>query len=89
MSYGCIIVFSVILWWHCSYCSFPFHPGPRYHDKPKESHGPCSYAGPPCEPTRMPHQGWAYPPRGMNHRSSLPIRPPFGGPVPVGIRGMY
>ncbi|KAJ0052661.1 hypothetical protein Pint_03373 [Pistacia integerrima] len=67
----------------------PSFSGPRYHDKPKESYGPGSYVGPPCEPTRMPHQGWAYPPRGMNHRSSLPIRPPSGGPVPVGTRGMF
>ncbi|XP_044484743.1 protein HUA2-LIKE 2-like isoform X1 [Mangifera indica] len=63
----------------------PSFSGPRYHDKAKESYGP-GYGGPFCEPTRMPHQGWAYPPRGMNHRSSFPIRPPSGGPVPVGIR---
>lgn len=68
---------------------FSLLPGSRYPDKHKESYGPGSYMGPPCEPTRLPNREWAYPPRPNNHRNSLPFRPPSGGPIPVGMRGVY
>ncbi|KAK3193862.1 hypothetical protein Dsin_025172 [Dipteronia sinensis] len=64
----------------------PSFSGSRYPDKVKDSYASGSYVGPPCEPSRLPNQGWAHPPRSMNHRNSLPVRPPSGGAVPVGAR---
>ncbi|KAG6703674.1 hypothetical protein I3842_07G097000 [Carya illinoinensis] len=61
--------------------------GPRYPDKGKMSYLPAPFDGPPCEPTRLPGQGWRFPPRKMNHRNSISFRPPFDGPIPVAGRG--
>nr|XP_023886611.1 protein HUA2-LIKE 3 isoform X1 [Quercus suber] len=68
---------------------FPAPPfsGPRYPDKGRTSYTPGPYVGPPCEPTRLPGQGWRFPPRTMNHRNAIPYRPPFEGPIPVAGRG--
>lgn len=68
---------------------FPAPPfsGPRYPDKSRVSYTPGPYVGPPCEPTRLPGQGWRFPPRTMNHRNAMPYRPPFEGPIPVEGRG--
>lgn len=66
---------------------FPSHSfSGRYPDKGKTSYGTAPFHGPPCEPTRLPGQGWRYPPRSMNHRDSMPFRPPFEGPIPVNGR---
>lgn len=65
--------------------------GPTQHpEKANASYAPpASYVGPPCEPTRVPDQGWAFPPRAMHFRSSTPIRPTSEGPIPVANRGIF
>ncbi|XP_035551522.1 protein HUA2-LIKE 3 isoform X3 [Juglans regia] len=65
--------------------------GARYPDKGKMSYAPAPFDGPPCEPTRLPCQGWRFPPRTMNHRNSITFRPPFDGPIPVSnrVNGSY
>ncbi|KAF3436329.1 hypothetical protein FNV43_RR23421 [Rhamnella rubrinervis] len=69
---------------------FPPHSfsGPRYPDKGK-SYAPGPFVGPPCEPSRLPDQGWRFPPRSMNHRNSMSFRPPFEGAIPAAGRGIY
>lgn len=62
--------------------------GPPYPGKGK-SYGPVPFVGPPSEQTRLPDQGWRFPPRSMSHRNSMPFRPPpLEGPIPVSSRGM-
>lgn len=65
----------------------PHFSGPRYPYKGKTSYARVPYDGPSCEPTRLPGQGWRFPPRMMNHRNSMPFGPPFEGPIPVAGRG--
>lgn len=74
---------------HQEHWRFPAPPfsGPRYPDKGKTSYAHVPYEGPPCEPPRLPGQGWRFPPRTMNHRNAIPFRPPFEGPIPVAGRG--
>lgn len=48
---------------------------------------PAPYGFHPCESTRMPGHGWRFPPRSMNHRNSMPFRPPFEDAIPVANRG--
>lgn len=70
--------------------SGPAFHGPLYPDKAKMpySHSRPPYNGPPCEPTGIPNQWWPCPPRPMNHRNSMPIRPPPSeGAIPVASRG--
>lgn len=57
--------------------------GPRYQDKGV----PSPYGCHPCESTRIPDHGWRFPPRSMNHRNSMPFRPPFEDAIPVANRG--
>lgn len=66
---------------------FPAHSysGPRYPEKGKSSYGNAPFAGPPREPTRLPGQGWRFPPRSASHRHSF--IPPYDGPIPVTSRG--
>ncbi|XP_062019675.1 protein HUA2-LIKE 2 [Rosa rugosa] len=66
---------------------FPAHSysGPRYPEKGKASYGNAPFAGPPREPTRLPGQGWRFPPRSASHRHSY--IPPYDGPIPVTSRG--
>nr|AFK34857.1 unknown [Medicago truncatula] len=61
----------------------PPYPGPRYHDEDM----PSPYGCHPCEPPRIPDHGWRFPPRSMNHRNSMPFRPPFEDAIPVTNRG--
>lgn len=68
---------------------FPSGLGPRYHDKGK-SYAPGPFVGPPCEPSRLPSQGWRFPPRSMNHhRDPFSFRPPFEDAIPVAGRGSF
>lgn len=60
--------------------------GPRYPEKGKSSYGNAPFAGPPREPTRLPGQGWRFPPRSASHRHSF--IPPYDGPIPVTSRGV-
>lgn len=63
--------------------------GPQYSGKGK-SYGPAPFVGPPSEQTRLPDQGWGFPPRSMSHRNSMPFRPqPLEGPIPVSSRGIF
>lgn len=82
--------FHVLLWYFLVtiYCLF-FSPGPLHPDKARVSFAPVPFNAPPCEPSRIPNQGWALPPRAMNHRNSIPIRPPSEGAIPVAIRGAF
>jgi hypothetical protein len=57
--------------------------GPIYHDDDM----PSPYGCHPCEPPRIPDHGWRFPPRSMNHRNSMPFRPPFEDSIPVTNRG--
>ncbi|KAJ1405114.1 RNA polymerase II-binding domain [Sesbania bispinosa] len=59
------------------------YSGPRYQDKAV----PAPYGCHPCESTRIPGHGWRFPPRSMNHRNSMPFRPPFEDAIPVANRG--
>jgi len=63
--------------------SFFYWVGPRYHDEDM----PSPYGCHPCEPPRIPDHGWRYPPRSMNHRNTMPFRPPFEDAIPVTNRG--
>ncbi|CAL0320582.1 unnamed protein product [Lupinus luteus] len=49
---------------------------------------PPPYGCHPCESTRLPGHGWRFPPRSMEHRNSMPFRPPpFYDAIPVANRG--
>ncbi|XP_065861180.1 protein HUA2-LIKE 2-like isoform X2 [Euphorbia lathyris] len=60
-------------------------PGPRYPDKAR-AYPPGPYGGPPREPTRIHHQEWPLPPRGMHQRNFMPYRPSSESGVPVSDR---
>ncbi|KAE9589203.1 putative PWWP domain-containing protein [Lupinus albus] len=49
---------------------------------------PPPYSCHPCESSRLPEHGWRFPPRSMDHRNSMPFRPPpFYDAIPVANRG--
>ncbi|KDP21494.1 hypothetical protein JCGZ_21965 [Jatropha curcas] len=64
----------------------PPFSGPRYPDKGRTPYSPGPYGGPPREQTRIPHQGWSFPPREMHHRNFMPFRPPPESAIPVSNR---
>jgi hypothetical protein len=88
MSLFVLILSGHIFFFIINISFFSLHLGPRYPDKSRVSYTPGPYVGPPCEPTRLPGQGWRFPPRTMNHRNAMPYRPPFEGPIPVEGRGV-
>ncbi|XP_010278561.1 PREDICTED: protein HUA2-LIKE 2-like isoform X2 [Nelumbo nucifera] len=56
--------------------SAPFRSGLVHFDKADMSYAPISYYGPPLEPMRASSHGWAFPPRVLNYRHSMPsLRP--------------
>ena len=84
----CLLWYYLLTYFLINISCFSLHLGPRYPDKGRMSYTPGPYVGPPCEPTRLPGQGWRFPPRTMNHRNAIPYRPPFEGPIPVAGRGV-
>ncbi|KAF1878742.1 hypothetical protein Lal_00047413 [Lupinus albus] len=62
-------------------------PAPYSDHRYRDRGLPAPYGCHPCESTRLPRHGWRFPPQSMDHRNSMPLRPPpFDDAIPVANR---